>query len=107
MTSCVEESYSKLVALIPFEFPTGMIVGGALLRDSEFSNISTISSSGLYLKSTSVISFLVTPSTTTKLGFVKYPFPKDVIPIDLNPVNGVILNTCGNIASGFKVKSFG
>ena len=31
--------------------------------------ISTISSSGLYLKSMSVTGFLVTPSITTKLGF--------------------------------------
>ena len=100
-------SYSKLVALIPFEFPTGIIVGGALFNDSEFSKISTISSSGLYLKSGSFISFLLTPSITTKLGFVKYPFPKDVIPIDLKPVKGVILKTWGNMASGFKVRSLG
>ena len=85
----------------------GIIVGVELLRDSEFSKISTISWSGLYLKSTSVIGFLVTPSITIKLGFWLYPLPKDVIPIDLKPLKGVILNTCGYKTSGFKVLSLG
>ena len=84
-----------------------MIVGVESFNDSVFSNISTISCSGLYLKSISVTGFLVTPSMTTKLGLWLYPFPKDVIPIDLKPLNGVILKTCGNRASGFKVESVG
>ena len=94
-------------ALIPFGFPIGINVGVVSFNDSVFSKISTISSSGLYLKSMSVIGFLVTPSKTTRLGFWLYPFPNDVIPIDLKPLNGVILNTCGNKASGFKVLSLG
>ena len=85
----------------------GTIVGVAAFIVSLFFNISTNSSSGLYLKSTSVISFFVTPSKTTRLGFWIYPLPKEVIPIDLNPVRGVILNICGNITSGCKVTSDG
>ena len=84
-----------------------MIVGVVSFIDSVFSNISTNNSSGLYLKSISFICFLVTPSITTRFGFWIYPFPIDVIPIDLNPVNGVILNTWGNITSGNKVESEG
>ena len=92
---------------MPLGLPIGIKVGVVSLRDSEFSKISTISWSGLYLKSTSVIGFFVTPSKTTKLGFWLYPLPKDVIPIDLKPLNGVILNTCGYKTSGFKVVSLG
>ena len=85
----------------------GIIVGVVSFIDSVLSNISTNNSSGLYLKSISVICFLVTPSRTTKLGVWIYPLPKEVIPIDLNPVRGVILRTWGNISSGCKVESDG
>jgi hypothetical protein len=54
---------------MPLELPIGIIVGVDSFKDSVFSKISTISFSGLYLRSISVIGFLVTPSKTTKLGF--------------------------------------
>ena len=56
-------------ALIPLGFPIGIMVGVESFKDSVFSKISTISSSGLYLRSMSVIGFFVTPSNTTRLGF--------------------------------------
>ena len=97
----------KFFALIPLGLPIGTIEGVELFKDSVFSKTSTISCSGLYLKSTSPTGFFVTPSKTTKLGFWLYPFPNDVIPIDLKPLKGEILKTCGNMASGFKVTSVG
>ena len=54
---------------MPFELFVGIIVGVVSFIDSVLSNISTNNSSGLYLKSISVICFLVTPSITTKFGF--------------------------------------
>ena len=55
--------------LIPLGFPIGNMVGVESFKDSVFSKISTISSSGLYLRSISVTGFFVTPSNTTRLGF--------------------------------------
>ena len=65
----MELSYVIFFALIPLGFPIGIMVGVESFKDSVFSKISTISSSGLYLRSISVIGFFVTPSNTTRLGF--------------------------------------
>ena len=82
-----------------------MIVGSTFDRLLLFCRISTSVLSKEYLSFTSIISFLVFPSRTTKLGAVLYPLPKEVIPMDSNPVNGSILNVCGSLTVGLSVKS--
>ena len=103
----VEGVYTIELIPTPAPLSVGMIVGVTLLIPLVFLRISTLDFPGVTLKSTSEITFLVLPSTTTNLGDTINPLLKDVIPTDSKDAREFIFITCGKIIVGSKVLSEG